>query len=151
MLNDHYNTKAWSFCRFNDVFVESGVLLVHPLLNKASADKTEIYSNIAATVTKETLAKMVKKKKKRIDDLMELPSVLEGRAALKSPLDRESLWNAQVGTGYWYSYCVFMPPDRMIGGILFLSCLFVCLSTLTFAITFEPKEIETSYLACILH
>ena len=33
----------------------------------------------------------------------------------------------------------FMPPDRMIGGILFLSCLFVCLmSTLTFAITFEP-------------
>ena len=33
----------------------------------------------------------------------------------------------------------FMPPDRMIGGILFLSCLFVCLlSTLTFVITFEP-------------
>ena len=33
---------------------------------------------------------------------------------------------------------IFMPPDRMIGGI-FLSCLFVCLlSTLTFAITFEP-------------
>ena len=32
----------------------------------------------------------------------------------------------------------FLPPDRMIGGILFLSCLFVCLlSTLTFAITFE--------------
>ena len=23
---------------------------------------------------------------------------------------------------------LFMPPDRMIGGILFLSCLFVCLS-----------------------
>ena len=23
---------------------------------------------------------------------------------------------------------IFMPPDRMIGGILFLSCLFVCLS-----------------------
>ena len=46
---------------------------------------------------------------------------------------------------------IFMPPDRMIGGILFLSalsvclfvCLFVCLSvcllsTLTFTITFEP-------------
>ena len=53
---------------------------------------------------------------------------------------------------------IFMPSDRMIGaycscpgsndrGILFLSCLFVCLSvrlfvcllsTLTFAITFEP-------------
>ena len=37
-------------------------------------------------------------------------------------------------------------------------CLFVCLSvfcllsTLTFAITFEPLELlETSYLACILH
>ena len=31
-------------------------------------------------------------------------------------------------------------------------CLFVCLlSTLTLAITFEPLEIETSYLACILH
>ena len=43
---------------------------------------------------------------------------------------------------------LFMPPDRMIGGILFLSCL---LSTLTFAITFEPLEVETSYLACILH
>ena len=48
----------------------------------------------------------------------------------------------------------------MIGGILFLSsrsvCLFVyvsvcLLSNLTFAITFEPLEIETSYLACILH
>ena len=53
-----------------------------------------------------------------------------------------------------------MTPDRMIRGILFLSCLFVCLfvclsvcllSTLTFAITFEPLEVETSYLACILH
>ena len=37
----------------------------------------------------------------------------------------------------------FMPPDRMIGGILSLSCLSVCLSicllsTLTFAITLEP-------------
>ena len=52
-------------------------------------------------------------------------------------------------------YQIFMPPDRMILGILFLSCLsaclclfvclFVCLlSTLTFAITFEPLEIETS-------
>ena len=54
----------------------------------------------------------------------------------------------------------FMPPDRMIGGILFLSCLFVCLSvcllvcllsTLTFAMTFEPLEVDTSYLANILH
>ena len=45
----------------------------------------------------------------------------------------------------------FMPPDQMIGGILFLSCLFVCLlSTLTFAITFEMSEIETSYI-CIWH
>ena len=43
---------------------------------------------------------------------------------------------------------------------MFLSCLFVCLSicdfvcllsTLTFAITFEPYDIETSYLAWILH
>ena len=45
-----------------------------------------------------------------------------------------------------------MTPDRMIGGILFFVlsvCLFVCLSvclfvcllsTLTFAITFEPRE-----------
>ena len=33
----------------------------------------------------------------------------------------------------------FYAPDRMIGDILFFSCLFVCLlSTLTFAITFEP-------------
>ena len=52
----------------------------------------------------------------------------------------------------------------MIGGILFLSCLFVCLfvrlsvclfvcllSTLTFGITFEPLEVETSYLARILY
>ena len=51
---------------------------------------------------------------------------------------------------------IFMPPDQMIGGILFLSCLFVCLfvcllSTLTFAITFEPLKVETSYLACLLH
>ena len=55
---------------------------------------------------------------------------------------------------------IFMPPDRMIGGILFLSCLSVCLfvclfvcllSTLTFAITFEPLEVETSYLACTLY
>ena len=49
-----------------------------------------------------------------------------------------------------------MPPGRMIGGILFLSCLSVylfvhLLSTLTFAITFEPLEVETSYLACILY
>ena len=30
-------------------------------------------------------------------------------------------------------------------------CLFVCpLSTLTFAITFELLEVETSYMACIL-
>ena len=49
-----------------------------------------------------------------------------------------------------------MPPDRIIGGILFLSCLFVCLSvclfvclfvcllsTLTFVITFEPLQVET--------
>ena len=61
---------------------------------------------------------------------------------------------------YIQQYNVFMPPDRMIRGILFLSCLFVCLSvclfvcllsTLTFAITFEPLEVETSYLACTLY
>ena len=51
---------------------------------------------------------------------------------------------------------IFMPPDWLIGGILFISCLFVCLfvcllSTLTFAITFELLEVETSYLAIILH
>ena len=32
---------------------------------------------------------------------------------------------------------ISMPPDRMIGGLLFFSCLSVFLSTLTFAITFE--------------
>ena len=51
--------------------------------------------------------------------------------------------------GVVMSYAPFYAPERMIGGILFLSCLpvslfclFVCLSvfvsTLTFAITFEP-------------
>ena len=52
------------------------------------------------------------------------------------------------------------PPPRSndLGHIVFVLsvclfvCLFVCLlSTLTFAITFEPLEVETSYLACILH
>ena len=51
-----------------------------------------------------------------------------------------------------------MPPDRLIGCILFLSglivwlhvCVFVCCQILTFAITFKPKEKATSYLACIL-
>ena len=48
-------------------------------------------------------------------------------------------------------FTFFMPPDRRIRGILFLSCLFVCLSvcllsTLTFAITFEPLEVKTSYI-----
>ena len=50
-----------------------------------------------------------------------------------------------------------MPPDGMIGGHIgfVLSvpvhvCVYL-LSTETFAITFEPKEIETSYLACILY
>ena len=45
-----------------------------------------------------------------------------------------------------------MHPDRTIRGILFLSCLFVCLlSTLTFAINFEPLEVETSYfLLCFM-
>ena len=47
------------------------------------------------------------------------------------------------------SVTLFMPPDQMIGGILFFSW-FVCV-TLTFAITFELQEIETSYLACTLH
>ena len=32
-----------------------------------------------------------------------------------------------------------------------MSCLLVCLlSTLTYAITFEPLEIETSYFGCLL-
>ena len=55
--------------------------------------------------------------------------------------------------------CIHAPGwnDR---GILFLSCLFVCLSvclfvcllsTLKFAITFEPLEADASYLAYILH
>ena len=43
-----------------------------------------------------------------------------------------------------------MPPDRMIVGILFLTCLSVrLLSTLTFALIFGPLDIETSYLACM--
>ena len=60
-----------------------------------------------------------------------------------------------------HALLIFMPPDRMIGAYCFCPvclsvCLFVCLSvcllsTLTFAITFEPLEVETSYLACILH
>ena len=51
------------------------------------------------------------------------------------------------------SIIIFKPPDRMIGGLLFCPvCLSVCLlSTLTFAITFEPLEIETPYLTCMLH
>ena len=31
----------------------------------------------------------------------------------------------------------FMPPDRMIGGILFLSCLFVCLSVVNFNLRYN--------------
>ena len=54
----------------------------------------------------------------------------------------------------------FNAPESNNRGILFLSCMFVCLSvclsvcllsTVPFAITSEPQEVETSYLACILH
>ena len=41
-----------------------------------------------------------------------------------------------LGTNACSTAAIFMPPN---------------LSTLTFAITFEPLEIETPYLACILH
>ena len=48
-----------------------------------------------------------------------------------------NLFNSNLSVWPWP--WLFMPPDRMIGGILFLSCLFVyLLSTLTFAITLEP-------------
>ena len=56
----------------------------------------------------------------------------------------------------WRSH--FYAPRSVIGGILFLPCLFVCLfvcpsvclsATLTLAITFVLLEIETSYLACM--
>ena len=48
----------------------------------------------------------------------------------------------------------YAPVSKDLGHIVIVPsvCLFVCLlSTLTFAITFEPLEVETSYLACILH
>ena len=52
-----------------------------------------------------------------------------------------------IGAGY-------VPGSNDRGHIVFVLsvCLSVCLlSTLTFAITFEPYEKETSYMACILH
>ena len=52
---------------------------------------------------------------------------------------------------YFQNEPYFMPRIEWSGHIVFVLsvCLSVCLmSTLTFAITFEPLEIETSYLAC---
>ena len=37
----------------------------------------------------------------------------------------------------FHLYSIFMPPDRMIGGILFLSCLFVCLSVCLSVVNFD--------------
>ena len=52
------------------------------------------------------------------------------------------LFNCNLSLWHWP--WIFMPPDCMIGGILFLSCLSVCLfvcllSTLTFAITWTVR------------
>ena len=47
------------------------------------------------------------------------------------------------------------PPGPLVyvpcsdsGDILFLPCLFVCWTTLTLVTSFEPFQIEPSYLAC---
>ena len=43
-----------------------------------------------------------------------------------------------LGTSTSYAY-IFMPPDRMIGGILFLSCLFVCLFVCLSVVNFNLR------------
>ena len=77
-----------------------------------------------------------------------------------SPISTYDKCKHQIICKIWIH--IFMPPRQDLGGILFLPCLFVtlfvCLSrchvvclrtTLTLAITFEPLQIQTWYLACI--
>ena len=40
----------------------------------------------------------------------------------------------------------YVPGSNDRGHIVFVLCFFCLLSTLTFAITFEPLKVETSYL-----
>ena len=84
------------FFRFGEVFVKSGILLVHPLLNTIAHDKSEVYSKLASTAKRETLRNMCSKGHKRVAEFLHLPTFVEGCSVLSTMTDEQSLWNAQV-------------------------------------------------------
>ncbi|XP_078326004.1 uncharacterized protein LOC111127427 isoform X2 [Crassostrea virginica] len=84
---------------FGEVFVKSGILLVHPLLNTIAYDKSEVYSKLASTAKRETLRNMCSKGHKRVAEFLHLPTFVEGCSVLSTMTDEQSLWNAQFSCG----------------------------------------------------
>lgn len=82
--------------RFGEVFVESGLLLVHPLLNTIAHGKSEVYGKLAATAKRESLRSMCARGHKRVSEFLHLPTFVEGCSVLSTMTDEQSLWNAQV-------------------------------------------------------
>ena len=89
----------------------------------------------------------------------EMVEYLISSGANKDQIDSSGLTALGMACVNKYGNYLFHEMIRIFQ-FLFLFCLFVCLfvclsvcllSTLSFAITFEPLEVETSYLACILH
>ncbi|XP_062622135.1 uncharacterized protein LOC134283651 [Saccostrea cucullata] len=93
----HLFKSIWKL--FGEVFAESGLLLVHPLLNQIAYDRTEVYSKIAATVKRKTLKKLCLKGHKRVSEFLHLPTFVEGSSVLSNMTDQQSLWNAQFSCG----------------------------------------------------
>lgn len=84
---------------FGEVFVESGLLLVHPLLNTIAHDKSEVYGKLAATAKRESLRSICARGHKRVHEFLHLPTFVEGCSVLSTMTDEQSLWNAQFSCG----------------------------------------------------
>ena len=135
--------KGDAYISFLDIFVpaqKSKHNFFHPtfpnIFVKEAGRKTSF-----CLVTLNSIVKMKQANQSYLRDLWHSPMNLLLQRSLLGNCSHlaNQIWKTYMYYRFWV---FFMPPDRMIGGILFSFCLFVCLfvcllSTLTFAITFE--------------
>lgn len=63
--------------RFNEVLVESGILLIHPLINNAS-DKMGLYKNAVGVLRRDKMRRLFRMKPIQYNSLVQMPIALSG-------------------------------------------------------------------------
>ncbi|KAL5006069.1 hypothetical protein ScPMuIL_017227 [Solemya velum] len=84
-----YNSM-WTL--FNEVLVESGVLLIHPLMNEAS-DKMSLYKRAAGNLHREKMRQLFRRNPHRYSNMVHMPILLAGNTMKIVGRDEGDNWS----------------------------------------------------------